>query len=132
MPYYGAIENPLMIPAVRDITEITQASPAVITTSFAHGYKSNWWVRLIVPQGFGMTILNKRKFLITVLSPTTFSIPIDSSGFDAFVIPPYGLFPLSPRFGTPAQAVPVGEEAHILSATERNVNERPDMYNVTT
>jgi len=128
MPYYGAIENPLEIPAVRDIIAITQSNPAVITTSFDHGYSSQWIVRILVPQGFGMTILDKQQFVITVLSPTTFSIPIDSSGFDAFVIPPgYGPTPLSPRYGTPAQVVPIGEEAAVLSGSFRNVYERPNL-----
>jgi len=126
MPYYGAIANPLEIPANRDIISITQSNPAVITTNLEHGYQSLWYVRIIVPQGFGMTVLNKRKFLITVTSPTQFTIPVDSSGFDAFVIPPYGLFPLSPRYGTPAQAVPIGEDASVLSGSFRNVYERPE------
>jgi hypothetical protein len=126
MPYYSAIQYPLEIPAVRDIVSITKSNPAVITTSFNHGYQSLWYVRIIVPKGFGMTILNKRKFLIDVISPTQFSIPINSSDFDSFVIPPYGVYPLSPRFGTPAQAVPIGEYATVLSGSFRNVYERPE------
>lgn len=125
MPYYGAIQNPLEIPAIRDIISITRSNIAVITTSFAHGYESLWYIRLIIPQGFGMTILNKKKFLIQVISQTQFTIPIDSSDFDPFVIPPYGVYPLSPRYGTPAQAVPIGEYATVLSGSFRNKFERP-------
>lgn len=125
MPYYGAISDPLMIPADRDIIAITQSFPAVITTNIPHGYQDLWWIRLIVPQGFGMTVLNKRKFLITVLNDTQFSIDIDSTHFDAFVIPPYGLYPLSPKYGTPAQSIPIGEYATVLNGSFRNKYERP-------
>lgn len=125
MPYYGDIANPLMIPAVRDIVAITRADPGVITTNIPHGYLSNWWIRLIIPHGFGMTALNKRKFIITVLSPTTFSVPLSTLDLDPFVIPPYGP-DTSPKYGTPAQAVPIGEISTTLAGSERNTNERPN------
>jgi hypothetical protein len=120
MPYYAAIQNPLFIPASRDVVAITQANPAVVTTSFDHGYLSQWIVRIVVPNGFGMTNLNDLTFPITVLSPTTFSIPINTSGFTAFSVP------TSPKFGTPAQCIPIGEEAALLSGSFRNVFERPN------
>lgn len=123
MAYYGAIENPVYAPAMRNILSITQAEQAVITTTFDgvvagdHGYVSGTIVRIIVPINFGMQQINKLSGPITVLSPSTFSIPINTLGFDAFSIPP-----LNPGHnGTPAQVVPFAEVNRQLSASFRNI-----------
>lgn len=121
MAYQAALTNPLFIPATRDIISITQANPAVITTSFDHGYQTNWIIRLLIPSYCGMVILNETFYPIIVLSPNTFSIPIDSSGFDPFVIPTGYYFATSP------QAIPIGEAASILSGSFRNVFDRPNL-----
>jgi hypothetical protein len=124
MPYYGAIQYPIYKPAVRDILSITQAFPAVITTTFDgttpgdHSYLSGLIVRLIIPNNYGMVQLNQMVFTITVLSASTFSIPIDTQLFDAFVIPVE--VANQPLFN-PAQVVPVGEETDTLKMTFRNV-----------
>lgn len=123
MAYYGAIENPVYAPAVRNILSITQASQAVITTTFDglvagdHGYVSGTIVRIIVPENFGMQQINKLSGPITVLSPSTFSIPINTLSFDAFSIPPFN----PGKNGTPAQVVPFGELNRQLTASFRNI-----------
>lgn len=70
------------------ISSVTQADPAVVTTSSAHGYSSDDEVAI---SGIsGMTELNGRNFKITVLSSTTFSLKymdgtdVDSSAFTAY------------------------------------------------
>lgn len=75
---------PAFQPAMRIVTAITQANPAVVTTSFAHQYSSGIIVRLDVPLANGMQLISGIQYPITVLSPTTFSVPADSSGFQAF------------------------------------------------
>ena len=58
--------------SVKNISAITQANPAVITTSATHGLTTGDSVYL---QSIGgMTELNNRTFQVTVLTTTTFSI----------------------------------------------------------
>lgn len=118
MPYYGAIQHPSYLPAVRDIVAITNSFPATVTTSFAHNYLSGLIVRMIVPFNYGMSQINKLKGSITVTSDTTFTIPIDTTRFDVFVVPTEQ--PYQPLVN-PAQAVPVGEDSDQLDQSFVNV-----------
>ena len=96
------------------ITDITQANPGVVTTSQPHGYITGQYVRIDMqpkPWLFGMTQVNNIVFLITVLSPTTFSINMDTTNFDAFIALTR---PQSP------QVIPVGEVSSTLLAAEKN------------
>lgn len=86
MPEY-AIQYPLCQPAMRIITAITNSSPAVITTSFAHQYLDGLIVRLYVPAYYGMEQANKLSGIITVIDDVTFSMTIDTTDFDPFVVP---------------------------------------------
>jgi hypothetical protein len=118
MPYYGAIQNPVYEPAVRDISAITNAFPVSITTTFAHSYLSGLIVRIRIPFDFGMQGLGDQIGSVTVTGPTTFTMPIDTTHFDPFVIPAEA--PNQPLF-TPAQVVPIGEDANILTQSFVNI-----------
>lgn len=71
------------------ISSITRANPTVITTTSSHGYASGLVVRVVFPSpyslSFGMTQINGLSGPILVLSPTTFSIPIDTTTFSPFL-----------------------------------------------
>ena len=99
---------------MRIITNITNSNPAVVTTSFAHQYISGTIVRLDVPPNAGMIQIDQQFGPIVVLSPTTFSIAINSTHYDTFV----------PALSTAAffpQAVPIGEVNEQLTAAVQNV-----------
>jgi hypothetical protein len=64
------------------ISAITQANPGVITTTVDHGLTSGDAGKL--ENISGMTQLNGRRFVATVLSSTTFSIGIDTTAFTAY------------------------------------------------
>lgn len=114
MPGY-AEQNPTYAPAVRLITDITQAEQAVVTTSFSHGYTSGCIVRLVVPQWFGMVQVNNLFGPITVLSDTTFSIALDTRYYEPFSIPD----PTPAYVNEFPQAVPIGEiNSSLLSAVQ--------------
>lgn len=68
-------------------TAISNANPGVVTTAVNHGYSNGLYVRLVIPQGFGMSQANGNVYLITVLSPTTFSLNADTSNFDPYLGP---------------------------------------------
>lgn len=117
MPLAGAYPNPIFMPAMRDIAAITNAFPAVVTTTFAHGYLTGAIVRLYIPHNFGMSQANYIKAPIVVTSSTQFSILIDTSSFDPFVIPS-----VQPGCNLrPAQVVPVGEETYTFDSSFMNI-----------
>lgn len=101
-------------PVSRIITNITRANPGVVTTSQSHGYLDGLYIRIDMqptPSLFGMTQVANQVYLITVLSPTTFSLNSDTSNFDAFIAITN---PQSP------QVIPVGEIASTLTMAEQN------------
>jgi hypothetical protein len=123
MAQYYAVQYPTFQRAMRNILSITQANQALVTTTFDginpgdHSYLTGLIVRLVVPDGFGMVQANEYQGPITVVNATQFTVPMDSTGFDAFVIPTY----LPGFFGTPAQVLPVGEVNSLLSESTENV-----------
>ena len=112
-----AIVNPIFQPAMRIISAITNANPAVVTTTFAHLYQTKTIVRLDIPPACGMQQANQMTGTIVVTGATTFAIDIDTTLFDAFSVP---VSP-PPYINTCAQVVPIGESNDILSAALQNV-----------
>lgn len=91
------------------VSNITNANPAVVTTSSDHELTSGMVVRLNIPKAYGMTELNRRLFVVTVLSTTTFSLQsteypspqnVNSVLFVPFVTPS--------SVGVQPECVPVG------------------------
>ncbi len=122
-PNYYAVQFPSFQRAMRNILSITQAENALVTTTFDgvnpgnHQYSTGLIVRLYVPNGFGMVQANELSSPITVINDTQFTMPIDTTNFDAFVVPAFQ----PGAFGTPAQVVPVGEVNDILTEATQNV-----------
>lgn len=118
VPQTYAVADPRYQPAMRIITDITRANPAVVTTSFDHDYLSGLIVRLYVPPGYAMRQADKMVGTITVTGTTTFSIDIDTSAFDTFSAPggsPWYVYSY-------AQVVPIGERNDLLTQATRNVS----------
>lgn len=120
---FSAPLNPSFRPSIIDILSISQAEQAVITTTYDginpgnHNYQTGLIVRLLVPGTWGMSQINELLGTITVLSPTTFSMPINTLFFDQFTIPniePGNIYSI-------AQVVPVGEVNEQLYQAVQNV-----------
>jgi len=95
------MSDPDFVPKRRLIGAITNAMNAVVTTTADHGYSSDEYVRMVVPNTYGMTfdyVLAR----ITVTGATTFSIDVDTSLMDAFAAPALVAF-------TPAHCTPESE-----------------------
>ena len=108
--------NPLYYPPVRIITNITQATQAVVTLSVTHQYKVGQKIRFVIPTvtaaQYGMTELNGVEATILAVNTTTntITVDVDTTGFTAFA------FPLAAAFiqgFTPAQVVPVGQNTGV-------------------
>lgn len=114
-PLIPDIPYPQFQPAMRVITAITNGFPAVVTTDIDHNYQTGLVVRLDIPEEYGMQQANKLFGTITRIDATSFSIPIDTTSFDAFIVP--GALIVS----TLAQAVPIAEDASIIYQAVRDV-----------
>lgn len=116
MPRCYADPNPIFKPAMRLIAAISQSNPMIVTTTFAHQYITDIYVRLRVPVANGMTEAHGLTGYIVVTSPTTFTLPYNSTPFTPFVIP---VMP-NPHEDICAQVIPVGEDNAILLAAVQN------------
>jgi hypothetical protein len=93
-------------PSIRNISNITAATSAVVTTLVDHGYAVGQSVRMKVDSNCGMTQMNNLVGTITAVTASTFTLNIDSSAFTAFKFP----LPAVGEF-TPAQVIPFGDTA---------------------
>ena len=114
---WTAVVNPIIQPATRLVTAITNANPAMVTTSFANQYETGDIVTVVVPYGWGMTQWRSQTGPITVLNTTQFTIPVDSTNFDVFVEPTEFV----PGLNMPAMVLPSGEVASKLTQEFRNI-----------
>ncbi len=122
-PNYYAVANPMFQRAMRNILSITNGYPALVTTTLDgivpgdHQYMTGLIARINIPLGFGMAQLNQFEGIVAVTSSTQFTIDIDTTSFDAFIVPT-----LHPGWNaTPATVVPVGEINGILSEATQNI-----------
>lgn len=104
-------------PRRKYITKITKAAQAVVTLSVTHNYVVGEYVRMVVPNGFGMTEMNGLQALITAIDTTnnTITINVNSTAFTTFAFPATGSVPF-----TFAQTVDMAEQATILTQAEEN------------
>jgi len=78
-----------VLEAFKTITAVTQANPAKVTTSAAHGYVTG--DEVVISEIVGMTELNGRNFTIVFVSATEFTLKyldgtaVDSTGFAAYI-----------------------------------------------
>lgn len=114
-----AFTHPVFAPAMRIVSNITNANPAVVTTTFAHNYISGNIVRIDMPTNpynlanFGMDQINGQFAPIVVTGPTTFTIAIDTTLYTPFSTPSF-------TFNYP-QVVPIAELSSQLTAAVQNV-----------
>jgi hypothetical protein len=101
---------------MRVIANITNAPIATVTTTFAHQYIVGTIIRLDIPPTGGMIQANQLTgTILTIPSPTTFTVDINTTTFDAFALP-------TPNPGwQDSQVVPIGEDNAILIAATQNV-----------
>lgn len=120
VPSYSA-PFPVFQPAMRVITNITNSFPATVTTSLNHQYIVGTIVRLNVQPEFGMVQANQKVgTILTVPTPTTFTVSIDTTYFDVFVTPNIPAPPPQIAYQSPFVTA-IGEDNSILDAAEQNV-----------
>ena len=88
------------IPAVENISAVSIAYKAIITTSTNHDYKVGNTITFIIPSEFGMRELDGLIANISATSSDTITTDINTLEFTPFITPA--------TVSTPAQVVPVG------------------------
>ena len=117
MARFNAEENPTFQRSMRLISSITNSNPASVTTTFDHNYGTGDIVRLNIPRVFGMTQADKLVGTIAVTGTDSFTIDIDTSGFNPFVVPA----PVPWWVSKYAMVTPVGEVTANLNGATQNV-----------
>ena len=113
---FEAQQFPIFQPSMRLVTAITNAESASVTTSFAHQYVDGTIVRFDIPSGYGMPQIDRQFGEIVVTSPTTFTVTLDTTSYQPFVLP--ALYPNVAQF---AQVVPIGSANRTLAPAKQNV-----------
>lgn len=103
-------------PLANIISAISNANPVVITTLNPHGYQSGNVIRIVTTYNGTMPEINGQFGLATILSPTTFSLPINSTN--------YGAFSYFTQWVKVAQAIPISEVNSTLQNAEVNIGPR--------
>jgi len=106
------------VPCRQTISSITQTNPGVVVTSLPHGYLQGIIVRLVIPLACGMQQLAGKEVKATIIDSTSFSIGIDTTNFDPFLVS---------GDQTPS-VIPMGEEAYTLENAVKNNNNIPPEY----
>ena len=73
------------IPNLQYVTDITQASQAVVTLTTNHNFVLYEWIGFRIPPANGMIQLNNQKALIVGVTPMSVTIDVDSLGFYPFI-----------------------------------------------
>jgi hypothetical protein len=108
---YNTDEYNRIYPSQRTIANITQAAAGVVTTLVDHSLTTGQQVRMSIPEVGGLTSmyeLNGQLATVTVLTASTFSINIDTTGYTAFQYPPAIAGALVLGAFTGAQVIPLG------------------------
>lgn len=102
----GLFNSGTYTPAVNDLEAVTQTNPALVTTVEDHNYVVNQEVQFFIPPDWGMRQLDKLKgIVLSIPSPKTFTVNINTSSFDAFIVPS----PPSYVVISPAQVTGIGD-----------------------
>ena len=81
----------IAIPSALEITAISLSAPMVISTTMnsdqVNTYIPGQLIKLLIPNSFGMWQANNKIATVTAVSGSNITVNIDSSQFDAFVVP---------------------------------------------
>jgi len=88
-------------PRRRLISAVTNASSAAVTTTEDHGYLVDQFVRLIVPDNYGMTLAFVRGKILTIPADDQFTVDVDTTDLAIYVTP------TEPPSFTQAHVVPI-------------------------
>lgn len=75
------------IPKRREISAVTNALRAVVTTTEDHGYFIGQFIRLIVPSEYGMRLFFVQSKILDIPTDNSFTTDIDTTNLEPYVTP---------------------------------------------
>lgn len=107
-------------PQISEIASIMLGFITSLTTTADHNYNNEVIVRIYIPYPGATYFPRTASFQVTVTSPTSFTIPYDSTNLQPYFIQHY---PLTARVANIGQVIPVAEPAITLqNAVNNDVN----------
>ena len=98
------------IPKRREISAVTNADRATVTTTEDHGYEIDQIVSLIVPLAYGMELRFVQGKILSIPTSSSFVVDVDTSDIGTYVTPS------TPPSFTQSHVVPIsGEELNNTS-----------------
>jgi len=88
-PSFFKLSDADYIPKRREISDVTNALNAEVTTTEDHGYAVGQLVRLHVDKRYGMELNTVKATVLTVPTATTFTTDLDTTPLAAYVTPTY-------------------------------------------
>jgi hypothetical protein len=76
------------IPKRRELSAVTNATRAQVTTTEAHGYEEGQFIRLIVPKIYGLHLDYVKAKILSIDSTTQFTTDLDTSSLKTYTTPP--------------------------------------------
>jgi hypothetical protein len=89
------------IPNVKNITAITKAKNAVVTTDGDHNFLKGNSVRFDIPSEFGMREISGMTAFVISVTADTFTVDLNTKEYTTFSVPA--------SYFQPAQAIPLGD-----------------------
>lgn len=116
--------DPIYFPRNRIITNISQASQAIVTLAVSHSFSVGELITFNVSSDFGMTELDGLRGEIVSTGDAdangftnTITVDIDTSAFTAFAYPAATAIPL-----THPQVIPFGDDSDVFTGATENVS----------
>lgn len=121
--YCTTITQSYFVPSSSVLLAIFKGYPTIVVTYTPYNFVNGTIVRLTISPDCGMPQINQQTGPITVVDATTFTIPINSTLYDDFVIPEN---PADPGHTFPQQqpcsfVVPIGELNAQLNMAVKNI-----------
>lgn len=118
-------------PSKKLIASVTRDINALVTTTTEHLFNTGLIVRLLVPEACGMFQINQMTAEIIVVDAFSFTTGINSTNFDAFLIPPYLPTPggVPQHYNTLAEVIPIGEGNEFMNSYPININKQTERLN---
>lgn len=89
LPSFFKLSKADYIPKRREISDVSNAEQAEITTTEDHGYELDQLVRLHVSKRYGMVLDTVKGKILTIPTDNTFTVDVDTRDLFDYVTPTY-------------------------------------------